>query len=159
MNSSLKVDFVSKVLALALSDKVGYVQVCSKIANFEFFEKVFLEHSQSNDSENSEPIFRERCRRHDWMEGDVGYTYFERCKECSNSMNHRVYVIFKNKFPEFKFPDLDDEEKYPNINHNIVKKTECYAVPGTLQKRISEEELEDFYIKMEDIYPFPEEFI
>ena len=75
MTPSLKVDFVSKVLTLALSDKVGYVQVCSKIANFEFFEKVFLEDSYSHESENSEPIFRERCRRHGWMEGDVGYTY------------------------------------------------------------------------------------
>jgi hypothetical protein len=159
MNSSLKVDFVSKVLALALSDKVGYVQVCRKIANFEFFENVFLENSQSNDSESSEPVFREKCRRHGWMEGDVGYTYFERCKECFNAMNHRIYVIFKNKFPEFKFPDLDDETQYPDINRNIIKKPECYAVPGTLQKSVPEEELEEFYMKMEDMYPFPEEFI
>ena len=166
LSSSLKIDFVSKVLALALSDKVGYVQVCSKIANFEFIEKVFLEHECSDEcsdensqSHDSEPVFREKCRRHGWMEGDVGYTYFERCKECSNAMNHRVYVIFKNKFPEFKFPDLDDETQYPDINRNIVKKPECFAAPGTLQKSVSEQELEDFYINMEDIYPFPEEFI
>ena len=189
--NSVKVEFVSKVLSLALSDKVGYVQVCSKIANFEFFEKVFLDcdssqshecssedlkshecsrdslqsHECSHDLEQkkseqiSKPVFREKCRRHGWMEGDVGYTYFERCKECYNAMNHRIYVIFKNKFPEFKFPDLDDEEQYPDMNRNIVKKPECFGAPGTLQKHVSKEELEDFYMKMEDIYPFPEEFI
>lgn len=151
ISSFSKIDFIGKVLALALSDKAGYVQICSKIANFEFFEKVFLEDSES--------IFYEKCRRHDWIEGDVGYTYFERCSECYNAMNHRVYIIFKNKFPEFQFPDLDNENVYPNINRNIIKKPECFAPPGTLQKRVSEEELEDFYNKMEDIYPFPEEFI
>jgi hypothetical protein len=156
--NSLKFELLSKVFSVAFSDKCKYVEICNQIATFEFFEKIY-EELDSSEENQEEPKFYYKCRRHDWIEGYVCYTFFGHCEECFAAMNHRAYTIFRLKFPEFEFPDIDDEKKYPNIKRTIIKKPECFAKPGTLQKKVPDDELEDFYKRMEDIYPFPEEFI
>lgn len=105
-------------------------KICYQIAFSEFFEKI-------KDELTNE--FSYKCRRHGWMEGDVGYTYYPQCICCLACVDERTEEILTyNK-------DSPDEQK-------------C-AKPGTRQVLVDEDELEDFWDCMEDLYPFPEEFI
>lgn len=107
-----------------------HFRICMKIAIVEFFEKII-------DEETEECIFK--CRRHGWIEGNVGYAYYPKCPECCECLIQRtkeLVLYSKNDF--FK-------DKYDR--------------PGVYQKLVPKEELEDFWYTMEDIYPIPEEFI
>jgi hypothetical protein len=105
-------------------------KICYQIAFSEFFEKI---------KEDTTDDFGYKCRRHGWIEGDVGYAYYPQCICCSACIDERTEEILAyNK-------DSNDEQKY--------------AKPGTYQTLVDEEELEDFWDYMEDLYPFPEDFI
>jgi len=105
-------------------------KICYQIAFSEFFEKIKDELTDE---------FGYKCRRHGWIEGDVGYTYYPQCLCCSACVDERTEeILVYNKDENYK---------------------QKYAKPGTHQTLVDEDELEDFWDWMEDLYPFPEDFI
>jgi hypothetical protein len=105
-------------------------KICYQIAFSEFFEKIRDEFTDE---------FSYKCRRHGWIEGDVGYTYYPQCICCLACAEERTEeILVYNKDENYK---------------------QKYAKPGTHQTLVNEDELEDFWDWMEDLYPVPEEFI
>ena len=105
-------------------------KICYQISFSEFFEKI---------KEDTTDEFGYKCRRHGWIEGDVGYTYYPQCICCSAYVDERTEEILSYS------KDSKEEQRY-------VK-------PGTYQTFADEDELDDFWNWMEYLYPFPEGFI
>jgi hypothetical protein len=105
-------------------------KICYQIAFSEFFQKI---------KEETTDDFGYKCRRHGWIEGDVGYTYYPQCLCCSVCVEERTEEILAYT------KDSNVEQKYTK--------------PGTFQTVVEEDELEDFWDWMEYLYPFPEDFI
>jgi hypothetical protein len=107
-----------------------HYQVCYKIAFAEYFEKNIDEYTGE---------IHIKCRKHNWIEAYVGYTYYPQCICCSEDVEARTHEIM-----------LYNKEEY------FKKK---YDKPGTFQTLVSNDELNDFWDCMEELYPIPEEFI
>jgi hypothetical protein len=87
--------------------------------------------------EDSESHYK--CRKHEWIEGTIGSIYYPQCPICSNHVEERTEEILQFK-------------KYPDSK-------KLHTKLGNYQTLVTKEELEDFWEYMEDLYPFPEEFI
>lgn len=105
-------------------------KICYQIAFSEYFEKI-------KDDLTDESFYK--CRRHGWVEGNAGYTYYPQCPYCSDCLEERTCEIMM----------YSKHEKYKKM----------YEKPGSKQTEVEKEELEEFWNSMEELYPFPEEFL
>lgn len=107
-----------------------HYKICYQIAFSEYFEKI---------KDDTTGEFFYKCRRHGWVEGNAGYTYYPQCPDCSEYIEERTYEIM--------------------IYSKSEKHKEMYKKPGSKQIQVEKKELEEFWNYMEELYPFPEEFL